>query len=254
MLSVIIPAYNEEEYLPRLLASIRRQRFSDYEVIVADADSTDRTSEIARAWGCRVVPGGVPSTGRNYGALAARGDLFLFLDADVVLEDTRFFSHAVAEMCARQFDVATCFVDPLSSQTIDRFFHGVFNTYISVMENIMPHAPGFCIFAKREAHMAIGGFDQAVVLCEDHDYVKRAAREGWPFGVLHCAKIPVSVRRFLRDGHWTVALKYVLAELHLLTKGSIKSDLFRYRFGYPKQFEKALEQKTHAVVDRTRGN
>lgn len=248
MLSVIIPAYNEEEYLPRLLASIRRQRFSDYEVIVADANSTDRTPEIAQAWGSRLVPGGSPSAGRNYGALAARGDLFLFLDADVVLEDARFFSQVVTEMNERRIDVATCFVDPLSSLVIDRFFHSVFNGYLSMMENILPHAPGFCILARRETHMAIGGFDETVILGEDHDYVKRGAREGWTFGVLHSVKVPVSVRRFHRDGHWNVALKYVLAELHILTKGSIKSDLFRYRFGYPKQFER----KIHGVMDRTR--
>ena len=43
--SIIIPTYNEEEYLPILLDSIKEQDFSDYEVIVADANSTDKTRE-----------------------------------------------------------------------------------------------------------------------------------------------------------------------------------------------------------------
>jgi len=66
--SIIIPALNEEKTLPVLLDSIKAQDFSDYEVIVADANSKDRTREIAAEYGCRVVDGGLPAVGRNAGA------------------------------------------------------------------------------------------------------------------------------------------------------------------------------------------
>ena len=65
MLSVIIPTFNEEKYLPRLLDSLARQTYTDYETIVADADSTDATRAIASQHGCRIVPGGRPAEGRN---------------------------------------------------------------------------------------------------------------------------------------------------------------------------------------------
>ena len=55
ILSIIIPTYNEEEYLPVLLESIKQQDFSDYEIIVADADSKDNTVKIAEEYGCIVV-------------------------------------------------------------------------------------------------------------------------------------------------------------------------------------------------------
>jgi len=48
MLSIIIPALNEENYLPRLLDCFKKQNFKDYEIIVADADSKDKTREVAR--------------------------------------------------------------------------------------------------------------------------------------------------------------------------------------------------------------
>ena len=54
-ISIIIPAYNEEEYLPKLLESIEKQDFKDYEVIIADANSSDNTREIAESYGCTVV-------------------------------------------------------------------------------------------------------------------------------------------------------------------------------------------------------
>ena len=56
-LSIIIPTYNEEEYLPKLLYSINEQNFKDYEIIVADAGSVDKTKEIAESHNCKVIPG-----------------------------------------------------------------------------------------------------------------------------------------------------------------------------------------------------
>jgi len=82
MLSIIIPTLNEEKYLPFLLSSIKEQNFKDYEIILSDAGSEDRTIEIAKSYGCRVVKGGLPAKGRNQGARAAAGDLLLFLDSD----------------------------------------------------------------------------------------------------------------------------------------------------------------------------
>src|SRR5690242_14030921 len=97
MLSIIIPTYNEEEYLPRLLASIRSQRFEGYEIIVADNKSTDRTREIAARFGAKIVDGGMPGPGRNLGARAAQGDLLLFLDADVILPDVDWLADKVEQ-------------------------------------------------------------------------------------------------------------------------------------------------------------
>lgn len=79
MLSIIIPTLNEEKYLPLLLEAIRKQDFDgDLETIIADAGSEDQTLEIAKTFGCRVAPGGLPAKGRNEGAKIAQGDTFLF--------------------------------------------------------------------------------------------------------------------------------------------------------------------------------
>lgn len=76
--SIVIPTYNEEEYLPKLLESIKMQSYDDYEIIVADANSNDRTREIAEEYGCIVVEGGLPAVGRNNGAKVAKGEIILF--------------------------------------------------------------------------------------------------------------------------------------------------------------------------------
>jgi len=79
--SIIIPALNEENYLPKLLGSIKKQTFKDYEVIVADAHSKDRTREIARKFGAKIVDGGRPANGRNIGAKAASGEFLFFFES-----------------------------------------------------------------------------------------------------------------------------------------------------------------------------
>ncbi len=87
MLSFIVPAYNEEHELPATLAAIRSAADSaalPYEIVVVDDDSSDATAEIGREAGACVVPvrRRQIAAARNAGALAARGDVLFFVDAD----------------------------------------------------------------------------------------------------------------------------------------------------------------------------
>ena len=82
--SVIIPTLNESALLPGLLDRLDRQTFRDFEIIVADAGSTDGTRAICHARGVILTEGGMPAVGRNRGAVMARGERLFFFDADVL--------------------------------------------------------------------------------------------------------------------------------------------------------------------------
>lgn len=233
MLSIIIPTKDEAEYLPILLASIRKQTQQPKEIIVADAWSTDKTREIAESFGAKVVDGGMPGPGRNRGAAAATGEYILFLDADVILDDPQFLEKSMAEMIKRKLDFATSRIVPLSHNVFDVFTHHFYNFYTRLVANIFPHAPGFCIFARRAKHNEIGGFDETVLFCEDHDYALRGRKVG-TFNVLLSAKISVSIRRLDRDGRLNITVKYLLAELYFMVLGPVRSDIFNYTFGHKK--------------------
>lgn len=91
--SLIIPARNEEHNLPKLLASLQQQQTRWHELIVIDDGSTDRTAEIASSHGARVITSEpLPDGWRgktwacHQGALAASGDLLIFMDADTWFE------------------------------------------------------------------------------------------------------------------------------------------------------------------------
>src|SRR5262245_57886640 len=92
VISFIIPAHNEEEFIGRTLTAIHtaaRAVDEPYEVIVANDGSTDRTGEIAQANGARVVNVNYRqiSATRNAGARAASGDRFIFVDADTMVTE-----------------------------------------------------------------------------------------------------------------------------------------------------------------------
>jgi glycosyltransferase involved in cell wall biosynthesis len=231
MLTTVIPTKNEEMYLPRLLDSIKNQTLQPSEVIVADAQSSDRTRDIARTFGATVVEGGPVAMGRNRGAQAATSELILFLDADVELRDPTFLECAVGELLEKKLGLATCDVLPLSDARIDHFLHKAYNRYVRTWGSLFPHAPGFCMLVRRELHKRLGGFDESVIFCEDHDYARRFRRVG-SFGFLRSARIPVSIRRLDRDGRWRIAITYLLAELHLAVLGPIRHNYFHYTFGH----------------------
>ncbi|NBS69039.1 glycosyltransferase [bacterium] len=237
-LTVVIPAKNEEAMLSTLLTSLQEQTRPADEMILADAKSTDKTREIATAFGARIVDGGLPGPGRNAGARAATSEMILFLDADVRLPTRDFLERAMRECEERNFDVATADVWLENGAWYDKAGHAFYNAYARLWGSIRPHAPGFCIFVRKKLHEKIGGFDETVTFCEDHEYVGRAAKQG-RFGFLDTVRIAVTTRRQERDGRMRMACTYILAELHLLFLGPIRHHGFRYGFGYTQKDEEA---------------
>jgi len=229
-ISIIIPALNEEQSLPTLLGSIKDQEFTDYEIILADAGSTDQTAAIAEEHGAKIIKGGLPAIGRNAGAREARGEWLLFLDSDVFLSG-KFLTSLIAEAEEKKVDAATCAAIPLSDKIIDQIMHDVANAYIQLTQYFYPHAGGFCIFIRKKLHDEIGGYNENLKLAEDHEYISRAQKLG-KFRILKRPKIYVSVRRLESDGRFNVAAKYVACEVYRALLGEIKTDLFKYKFGH----------------------
>lgn len=228
LLSIIIPTLNEEKYLPKLLRSIKKQDFKDYEIIVADYNSKDKTRKIAKRFGCKITKGGKPAAGRNNGAKIAKGDILFFLDADVVLPKG-FLSRTLNEFRKKDLYAATCFSAPDSKNLIDHIFYLVWNVFMWIRQFFNPVAPGYCILTKKEAHNRVNGFDETLFLAEDHDYVKRISRFG-KFRVIHSWLIN-STRRIEKEGRLGIALKYIYVAFYRIFRGEVRKDVYKYEFG-----------------------
>src|SRR5262245_53708934 len=101
-LTIVVPAKNESKLLPRLLDSLCRQDYPSMpvtKVFIADAGSTDGTADLALSYSdrlpVRIVPGGLPSVGRNAGARLAESRYVLFIDADIEIEDPALLRRAM---------------------------------------------------------------------------------------------------------------------------------------------------------------
>lgn len=232
MISIIIPTFNEEKYLPKLLNCIKNQTYKDYEIIIADANSKDKTKAIAKKYGCKTVKGGLPAVGRNNGAKIAKDGILLFLDADVQF-DKNFLENAVKEMKTRNLDAAGCYISPLSYNVIDKIFFSIFNAWTFATQTFYPNASGSGIFCKKWLHEKVNGFDETIKLSEDMDYVKRCSRHG-KFRILRSAKSYVAMRRFEKEGRFKVGFKLFLSAIYRLFFGEIRSDVFRYNLRYRK--------------------
>lgn len=230
MLSIVIPALNEENYLPRLLDSLLGQSYTDYEVIVADAHSTDKTAETAHRYGCQVVTGGTPAQGRNEGARHAKGSYLLFLDADVRLEKT-FLSDLLERVSQRKLDVVSGFVTPDSGRPLDKFLVTGSNWYCFLIQKVSPHGSGFYIMARKSLHNRMGGFREDLYLAEDHDYLRRASRRG-KFAYLPHPRVIFSMRRFDKEGRWGLVWKYFILEIYKALKKDITTKIIPYDFGH----------------------
>lgn len=94
--SIIIPMYNEERYITRCLESLTKQTYQDFEIILIDDGSTDKTIEKASTYRVKILKQkhGGPGKARNWGAQVATGDIFVFIDADMYF-DIRYLEELI---------------------------------------------------------------------------------------------------------------------------------------------------------------
>ena len=231
ILSIIIPTYNEEEYLPILLESIKQQKFDDYEIIIADANSTDRTREIAEEYGCIITEGGLPAVGRNNGAKIAKGEYLPFLDSDLKLTDD-YLRDTIYEFRMERLGIAITQMKPLSEKSEAQLFHYLANQFMIGVEKIKPHGAGcYGIIVKRELHEKYGGFNKELTFGEDSEYIRRLGSSE-QFKVLRKPKIGVSTRRLEEEGLETLIQQYGKSTWNDFTGKETDAEELNYKFGH----------------------
>lgn len=206
--SVVVPAYNESRYLPRLLDSLEVARrlygggAGAVEVIVVDNGSTDGTREIARARGCTALlePKRVIGAVRNTGARVARGDTLVFIDADSQVHPETFLRLEAALESPAVLGGAT-------GITMDRWSPGIAVTWFLL--DLWCRLTGWdtgVLFCRRGIFEAVGGFDERLLFAEDlalYKELRRVARErGQRFVRLAGIRAVNSARKFEQFGQW----------------------------------------------------
>jgi glycosyltransferase involved in cell wall biosynthesis len=219
-LTIVVPAKNESQFLPRLLTSLSRQDYPhlrDTKVFVADAGSTDSTAAIAELCAAKlslqlkVIPGGLPAVGRNAGARLAATPYLLFLDADVELAESTLLRRAMGEMQRRHLHCLTTDIACSDGQTADRILFGLNNCVQRVSRWVSPFATGmFMLFEKLEFDQ-LGGFNERALYAEDYLLSKQVARDR--FAVIP-GTVMTSNRRFQKMGRGRIAWMFLKTALN----------------------------------------
>jgi glycosyltransferase involved in cell wall biosynthesis len=225
--SLIIPALNEEVDLPILLQDILKQSIDDYEVILIDGRSEDKTMERSKPFQTRlpltILSSDIRnvSVQRNMGAKHAKGKYLLFNDADNRLP--KYFLEGVRyQMRVKPVDVFTTWFLPDTNLPKDQAVATFYNLQIEAMNQLgTPGGVGAMIGCKRNLYKSIGGFNPEVGFAEDTDFIRTAYNKGYSFTVLHEPRFVYSLRRFRRDGLLRSLQNYAILNLKYMTKQKV---------------------------------
>jgi len=213
--SIIIPAHNEEDVIERAIKSVQNQTFQNFEIIVFNDGSTDKTREIVEKMmkkdkRIRILnrsKGHSAAFARNRGAEVAKGEILVFLDADAYVD--KFFLEAIN----KNKSSAEGFIHkayPLRAKKISRILTSLIKP-TRMMKNLESFNKNreikpLIFNIKKEAFEKIGGYNEDIFYFEDWEFSKKFYEMGFVSIYLETSKmyfeLPSTFREFLRQCKW----------------------------------------------------
>jgi len=200
LISIIIPAHNEEKYLSHTLQSIQQQTLQDYEVIVVANGCTDKTEEIVKKNNDKRIKlfslkQANVSRARNHGASKAEGNILFFLDADTTLEATAL--QIIQEKFSEQYAIATTRVKPDSDEMKYKVAMVFKNFYLKT--GLYQGCSG-ALICRRNDFDNVNGYDSTITVKEHRKLWKKLK----PLGKYTCldTSVTTSMRRLQQWGLW----------------------------------------------------
>ncbi len=211
--SIIVPTYFEEDMLENLL-----QKFDDtlkqkynFELIVSDGGSTDKTLDIAQNYADKIVEKTdekrqTISEGRNCGANVAESDVLVFLNADCMPQNIISFLDYISFWAddLTQSDAIACKVRAFNEEELlrDRIFYFLHNNYVKLLNAIgVGMGRGECQIVRTKVFRELGGYNAKFAAGEDFDLYRRIAKNGYKIEFSEKLLIMESPRRFRKYGY-----------------------------------------------------
>jgi len=212
--SICIPTLNEEKYIGGLLADLVTQTHRDFDVVVADGNSSDHTSEVVRTF--------VNKLKIKFLVSPQRGIPYLvFLDADSRISPD-FLAAISARLTAHPFDFASSILIPNSPKILDRIIFSTFNyLFLIPMRHIQPAAFGAFICITKSAFTSINGFPENISFGEDVELSRLLHRRKFRFHLFRKPAVLFSTRRLDKEGRLQFILKILKAFFYYYFKGPI---------------------------------
>ena len=177
-LSIIIPCKNEEKYIGKLLNSLLQQNLpQNVEIIIADANSTDNTIEIINSYldllpNLKIIPGGLPSVGRNLGAKESKGEILLFIDSDVYFKRENIIVKSLDTFKKNKAEILGCFLNIENNLKV-KMVYKICNLIFYLSKFDKPFVVGSYMMINKDVFFNLGGFDEELMHCEDYFLSKK---------------------------------------------------------------------------------
>ena len=216
-ISIVIPAYNEEASIEATLQAAQNQDYPDFEIIVVDNNCTDRTSEIAKSMGVKVVSEKNKGTqwAREKGRKEATGEIIANLDADCLPESdwlkkgAKYFLTKEIVSVGGPYD----YYDARKSYRVFSLFFqkNIYRLFNFLMQKFNRGAVsiGGNVLFRSEALEKIGGYDTKILFYgDDTDTAKRISKQG---RVIFDKDLVVktSARRLKNEGSFKISIIYI---------------------------------------------
>ena len=237
--SIIIPTLNEESFLPKLLTALELQKNKNFEVIIVDGDSKDETIKVAKSIivhypiKFEICSKKNISYQRNFGAKLAQGKYLIFLDADSYISPT--FTK-IAQSYIQKYPglIYLPYMYPEEKNLYPdmKLIFSVLNELVDLSQNLsQPFSAGGNMIWEKTFFLTIGGFDEKILITEDHAIVRKAKNWGVRARLIKSVRIRMSLRRLKREGRLKLFYKVIISHLYLLFNPQIKKKLIEYETG-----------------------
>ena len=204
MISVIIPAYNEEKYIENCISSIKNSSFKDYEIVVVANGCTDNTYNLIKditEKSLNLKEKGV-SLAKNNGAKIAKGDWLLFLDADSKINNNLL--HEINKLNP-SFIGGSCKTHPDNKKLFEKTLWHIIN-----LTSFFTKTPNGTSFIRKDIFNKIKGYNENIRIGEDTELIKKAAKHG-KIKIITDSHILTSMRRFEKNGYIKTLSSWIFA-------------------------------------------
>jgi glycosyltransferase involved in cell wall biosynthesis len=238
LFSVIIPTLNEEKYLPKLLGSLALQTQKNFEVIVVDGSSKDKTVEVAKTFADKLPKltvvvskkAGLPLQ-RNVGGRQARGEWLMFIDADTVLLPY-CIERADAYIQKTKTSFFSAWFRPDSENSKEAIYAliGVSMMEGSILSN-RPFAPGPFSAVRKRVFDTVNGYNEKATFGEDLDFSLRVNDIGIQVSFLREVLFIWSLRRIRHLGGFKMLTQYMMGGINALIFNKALTNMPGYMMG-----------------------